>query len=190
MKNFKGTKGIVIFIIFIILILGYYFYLSNRVTASDEEPVETTATQEVLLRDMEKNYPATPKEVVKYYSELTKCFYNETHSDEEIGQLSERAMEMYDAELAENQTGEYSESLKEDIISFKQSKIQISSYRVSNSTDVDYYYSDGREYASLYCTFSLRKGTELFGIEENFILRKDEDEHWKILGWKEKRLDK
>lgn len=190
MKNFKGTKGIIIFIILIFLILGYYFYLSNRTNAADEEPVETTQTQEILLRDFEKNYPATPKETVKYYCELTKCFYNEEHSEEEIKQLSARAMEMYDADLAANQTQEYAGSLKKDILNFKQSGINISSYRLSSSTDVEYYYAGERECASLYATFSLRKGTELFGVEEEFILRKDENGHWKILGWKETRLDK
>lgn len=189
-KKTNGVKGTFIFLILLCLILGYYFYLSNRSAGGkEEEEVKTTATQEILLRDMEKNYPATPKEVVKYYSELTKCFYNEEHSEEELKKLSERAMEMYDSDLAANQNDEYENNLKQDIIEFNQSKIQISSYRLSNSTDVEYFYTGGRECASLYSTFTLRKGTELFGVEEQFILRRDEDGHWKILGWKEKRLE-
>lgn len=188
MKQFRGTKGIIVLLILICMLLCYYFYLSNRKDKTDAEVVETTAVQEVLLRDLSKNYPATPKEVIKYYSELTKCFYNEEHTEEELKKLSDRAMEMYDADLAANQTGEYENNLKEDIIAFKQSGIQVSSYRVSSSTDVEYFYSGDRECASLYCTYTLRKGTDLLGVEEQFVLRKDEDGHWKILGWKETKL--
>lgn len=189
MKRFKGTKGTIIFLILIVMLICYYFYLSNRNEKTKEEIVEASAVQEVLLRDLSRNYPASPKEVIKYYSELTKCFYNEEHSEDELKQLADRAMELYDAELVAHQTEEYLDYLKSDIAEFAQEGIQVSSYKVSSSTDVDYFRSDEYECASLYCTYTLRKGTEMQAVEERFILRKDAEGHWKILGWEKAKPD-
>lgn len=183
MKGFKGTKGIIIFLILIFMLIGYYFYLSNRQVASVEETVETTKIQEVLLRDLDRNYPATPKELLKYYSELTQCFYNEEYSEEELEQLAERAMELYDPELVSYQSSTYVDDLKEDIRKFKSGDIQVSSYKPSNSTDVKYFTKDGYECASLYCNYTLRVNTQLQSVEEIFVLRKDAEGHWKIYGW-------
>lgn len=185
MKGFKGTKGIIIFLILIFMLVGYYFYLSNRGSGSGEEEVETTKVQEVLLRDLSKNYPPSPKEVVKYYGEITQCLYNEECSEEDLDQLGTRVMELYDEELATFQSEEYMNRLKADINTFKTDEIKVSSYKTSNSTDVNYFTKDGYECASLFCTFTLRKGTVLQTVEEIFVLRKDADGHWKIFGWDE-----
>ena len=70
MKRFKGVRGTIVLLILMCMLVGYYFYLSNRSGTGKEEPEESSQTQEVLLRDLSRNYPATPKEVVKYYSEI------------------------------------------------------------------------------------------------------------------------
>ena len=183
MKGFKGTKGIIIFLILIFMLVGYYFYLSNRGNGNGEEDVETTKVQEVLLRDLSKNYPASPKEVVKYYGEITQCLYNEECSESEMDQLGTKVMELYDEELVTFQSEDYMNRLKEDVAAYKKDEIKVSSYKTSNSTDVNYFNKDGYECASLFCTFTLRKGTVLQTVEEVFILRKDADGHWKIFGW-------
>ena len=184
MKRFKGKKGTIILFVLLCMLLCYYFYLSNKKEEAKEEVVETTLVQEVLLRDLSRNYPATPKEVIKYYGEITKCFYNEEYSEEQLSLLGDKAMQLYDAELAAYQS-EYENSLKEDITRFKQDGIQVSSYKVSSSTDVEYYSVGEWECAKLYCAFTLRKGTALQTVDELFILRRDDEGHWKILGWEE-----
>ncbi len=183
MKRFRGLKGTIIFVLLIFMLIGYYFYLSNRHKDAAEESAESSQVQDVLLRDLSRNYPATPKEVLRYYSDLTECFYNGERSEEELTALADKAMELYDEELIRNQTTEYKEKLKEDIDKFHTMKIEISSYKTSSSTDVDYFTKDGRECAGLYCVYTLRSGSNLQYVEEVFILRKDESGHWKILGW-------
>lgn len=183
MKRFKGTRGTIVFLILVCMLVGYYFYLSNRQADTKEDEAEPTQVQDVLLRDLSRNYPASPKEVIKYYSELTQCFYNEEYSEEDLENLANKALELYDAELAEHQSETYMIDLKNDIADFKQEDIQVSSYKTSSSTDVTYFTKDGRECASLFCTYTLRKGTSLQSVEEIFILRKDEAGHWKIYGW-------
>ena len=46
-----------------------------------------TPAKELLLKDFGKNYPPTPKEVVKQYLEFTKVLHNEELSDEDVEAL-------------------------------------------------------------------------------------------------------
>ncbi len=184
MKRSKGIRGMLVFLFLICLLVGYYFYLSNKV-GGDEEEAEITKVQEALLRDLSRNYPASPKEVLRYYSDLLQCLYNEPCSEEELEQLADKAMELCDADLVSYQSGEFINRLKSDVKTYKDQDIQISSYKTSSSTDVEYFTKDGKECASLFCSYTLRKGTTLQVLEEVFIMRKDEDGHWKIFGWDE-----
>lgn len=186
MKN-KGTgvKTLIIGIILLCIVLGYYYYLSNRQRNSGEEAaVTTTAVQEVLLYNLDKRYPPTPKEVVKFFGEISKCFYNESYTEEEFLQLASKIQILYDDELVASKTQEqYIKDLREDIDEWKGLGMVISSYSVSASTDVERFTKDGYEWARLYCSFTLRTGTKLGTSNEVFLLRKDKEGHWKIYGW-------
>ncbi len=185
MRRFKGTRGTIVLLVLIMMLMGYYFYLSNRIGGTKEDTtVEATKVQSVLLNDFNRNYPPTPKEVVKSYSEITEVLYNEQYSDEEFKRLADHIMELYDAELAAHQNmQDYYTNLRNEIGSYKEDGVVISSYKTSNSMDVQYFKKDGYECASLYCRYTLRRETQLQATEEIFILRKDEKGHWKIFGW-------
>ena len=187
MKGSKIAKMVIIVVVLAAVVLAYYYYLGHRTRRQEvEEAVVATVVQSVLMRDLEHNYPPTPKEVVKYYAEITECFYNETYSDEELVQLANKIQMLYDAELVANKTQEqYMEDLRSDIAEMKGKQLVIASYEVSASTDVEEFTQDGYSCARLYCTFYLRQpgnGGRVPSLER-FILRKDEDGHWKILGW-------
>ncbi len=186
MKKSGIVKVVIIVVVLAAIIL--IFFLSQGHKSEQQTQSETVATvvQSVLMRDLEHNYPPTPKEVVKYYAEITECFYNESYSDEELLLLAAKIQELYDAELIANKTQEqYIDDLKQDIVEMKQDGYSIASYEVSASTDVEYFKQDGYSCARLYCTFNLRKGgtTGRAPSLERFLLRQDEDEHWKIMGW-------
>ena len=100
MKRFKGPKGTFCLFLIVVIILVVYYSISSRGKKQGEETAEVTAVQNVLLRNLERNYPQTPKEVVKYYSEITKCFYNEEYTDEELVELAMKAKALYGDELA------------------------------------------------------------------------------------------
>ncbi len=180
----KGAKGLILAAIMILLVVGYYAHLANKNTNHQEEVIQLTATQEVLSRDLQRSYPPSPKEVLKYYSELTMSLYNEEHDDDEVIELAQKARELYDAELLANQTEEqYIHMLAEDIDEYKADKKTISSYSTSSSVDVEYYTRDGAEWAKLSCIYTLRQETTLASTQEDFLLRKDDEGHWKIYGW-------
>lgn len=178
-------KGVIVGVVLICLVGGYYYYLTNkREDKSKEETVKATVVQEVLMRNLDNNYPPTPREVVKYFGELVQCIIGETYTDEEFEKLALQAQKLYDAELISNKTQQqYLDDLKWDINTFKEEEIVISSYSPSSSVDVEEFSRDGYKWAKLYCSFSLRKGTYIESNEEVFLLRRDEDGHWKIYGW-------
>ena len=186
MKNSKVAKTIIIVAALAAIILVYYYSLGHRAKRQEvEEAIAATVVQSILMRDLEHNYPPTPKEVVKYYAEITECFYNETYSDEELVQLAGKIQMLYDAELVANKTQEqYLQDLRDDIAEMKGRQLTVASYEVSSSTDVEYFTQNEYSCARLYCTFYLKQqGGGRVPSQERFVLRQDEDEHWKILGW-------
>lgn len=186
-KKQSMIKVIVIFVVLALLIGIYYFRISNRTRQADEEKdVQSTAVQEVLLRNLSNNYPPTPKEVVRYYSEISKCFYNESYSEEELVLLAEQAQGLYDEELIANKTQEqYLMDLKADILEFQEAGYTISSYTTSSSVDIENskFKQDGYEWARVYCYYTLKTKSGTARTTERFLLRKDSSGYWKIYGW-------
>lgn len=178
----KKVKPIILIVIMALLVGGYYFYLSNKVESNKSDEV-VTAVQRVLLRDLDKNYPPTPREVVKYYSEISKCLYNEEYTDEQLEGMADKLLAIYDDELAANNPREeYIEKLKKDIKEFEKNSYTISSYTPSASTDVKEVTGNGREWAELYCIYTIRMGANSSNNLQRFVLRKDvETQHWKII---------
>ena len=101
-NNGSAIKGGVVLLLLVAMMVGYYYYLSNRESQKEAKVPKLTVAQELIARDLTNNYPPTPKEVVKFYSEITKCYYNDEHTQEELEQLASQARSLYDEELAAN----------------------------------------------------------------------------------------
>lgn len=181
----NGIKFLIIGFTLIIIVIGYYYYLSNKSRGRSEESTQDmTVVQEVLLYNFDRTYPPTPKEVVKCFGEITQCFYNEDYSEEEFLALAEQIQNLYDEELIANKTQEqYIADLRSDVEELKGLSMEIASFSTSSSADVDTFWQDGYEWARLYCNFILKQGTQRNQSNEVFLLRKDGDGHWKIYGW-------
>ena len=182
----RAIKGILIGLVLIALVVGYYFYLSNRKPKEAAEDTETTvsAVQKLLLKNIDDDYPPTPREVLKLYSDITVCFYSEDYTDEELTQLALQIEKLYDEELIANNTpDQYQKNLRWDIKTMKDKNLRVTSYSVASATDVDYFDAGGRSWARLSCTYTIRSGTEAGLAREIFLLRKDDMGHWKIYGW-------
>lgn len=183
MKKAQGTKGLIIAIVLILLVAGYYYHLSHREVDKTEE-VTISEAQDLLLRDLDRNYPPTPKEVVKYFFDLTTCLYNEKLTEADVEALALKLEELYDADLViHNPKEDYFTDLKSEITAFQTSNSRILNYSTSSSVDVFYFEEDEGSFARLYGTYYLQVQKELKSLEEVFVLRKDEDGHWKIYGW-------
>ena len=143
------VKTAIVIVILAALIGGYYFYLSNKTETREETTV--SAVQDVILRDLDKNYPPTPKEVVKYYSELSKCLYNEKYTTEEFEKMADKMLALYDDDLLENNPRDrYLMDLNSAISDFREQGYSITTFTPSQSTDVEESVVKGRECAKLY----------------------------------------
>lgn len=184
MKSRYKVLAVIIVILFVAAVLCVFIYQNNKPQDGITEEVVISDVDNIVLRNLDINYPPTPKELLKYYSEITTCFYQENLTEEDLVRLAQTARMLYDEELCATMTEEeYIESLREDVLEFNSMGIVVSGYTVSSSTDVEEYEIDGREYARLYATYRLRQGTEYIYTNEVFVMRRDEDGHWKILGW-------
>lgn len=186
----RRLKGVIILAVAALVVIAIFFRFSNnssKSTSEEDAPIELTAVQTVLLRNLATNYPQTPKEVIKYFAEITQCYYNETfESDEEFESLASQMLLLYDDELVSYKTyTDYILDLKSDIAFYNQNGYKISSYAPSASTDVEYFSEDGYEWARLRCVFTLKSGKYYKPVTECFILRKDEKSHWRIYGWQQ-----
>lgn len=181
----KKYKSVVIIVILAALALGYYFYLSNKPSEDPtDKVVQTTKIDNILAKDI-SSVVNTPKSAVKFYSEIIECLYNESPSDEEINQLGLKAREIFDEELNNNNPSEsYLVILNANVLEYAQANRIIMSYTVDASDEVQYYTEEDREYAVVDATYTLRETDTFTKTNEEYILRKDEEGSWKILGWR------
>lgn len=185
MKKKKNIlAGIIVILMTAVFILGFFVVINKKNGEKIPEATVVNPVDQVLLRDLERNYPPTPKEVLRYYSDITTCFYRDDLTEEQLKKLALKAREIYDDELCADKTeDEYLEDLKKDILSFQAAELVVSGYSLSASTDVEFFSADGFEFARLYANYRLRQGTEYAYVNELFLLRKDANGHWKIYGW-------
>lgn len=157
----KSTIRVTIVSLVLILgVVGYYTYLSQRSRKASADAT-LTKVQSILSRDLKKDYPPSPKEVVKYFTELQKCLYNEECTAEEIQQLGMQARGLYDAELLEiNPVDDYIPRLKGEVDSFHEEEKRIISISLPASLSVDRFEEDGFEFARLYCRYKVNEKGE------------------------------
>ena len=187
----SGIKTVIIMFVIVGVLIGLYGFISARDSSESQEAAmeteaqkELTAVQKLISEAPYKDYPATPVQVVKYYNEITACFYNESYSDEQLMSLARLSRSLFDEELKATQGDvDYLIALKADIQTFKKGNITIFQSTVSPSTDVEYFTHDGHECAKLYCTYTLKSGSVFQGTREVYILRKDAEGHWRIFGF-------
>lgn len=180
--DMKKVKIGIIVLVCIGVVVGAYYYITDKSSAKSEENVQLTEVQEVITKDLEKNYPATPREVVKLYNRIITCFYNEQYTDEELLELGDQARLLFDKELLDNNPrNDYFDSLKADIEDYHEKQKTIASSAVDSSNDVEYRTVDGDECAYVEASYFIKEGSAYSRTYQMYVLRKDTDGNWKIL---------
>lgn len=181
----KKYKNIIVLVVLAALAIGYYYYLANRPgkTAQDR-PIEVTKIEQALDKTVESACK-TPREAVKSYSEIIQCLYNEEPSKEDITNLGKKARELFDEELlANNPENDYFGDLTKELDEYKASKKIVVSFAVEKSQDIKKYTQDSKEYALVNASYTVRDPEVFTKVNEEYILRKDDNGYWKILGWR------
>lgn len=191
----KGTKTFTLIIFFAALIaLGSYFYVTNK--ADNSQEVTTTSEKDILLNyDMAGNYPKTVREAVKMHCRYLKYIYNEglakDFTEDDLFVMNQKMRQLYDDELLEiNQADQQLKALNKEMEVYKAKKQKIVSYTLAEASQIEYNTDNGKEYAKMRVTIAMRIDGSSFSADEEYILRKDAEGKWKILGWQAIQQDK
>lgn len=179
----KALRVVVSIAICVGLVCGYYYYLLHRNENKTEETTEqTTEVEKIIQKDFEKNYPKTPREVVKWYNRIITAFYGEEYTDDELEDMADQVRMLMDDELLSyNPRDTYIKNLKADIEDYKTRKKTIVQSSVSDSNDITYATVQGDYCAYVDAYYFSREASDYSRTYEEFVLRKDDDGHWKIL---------
>lgn len=182
----KKVRGILVAVVCIALVVGGYFYLvhsSNK--RGVENTKELTEVEKVLTKDLEKNYPKTPREVITFYNRILGCFYNETYTEEQLEEMTDQMRLLMDEELLEeNPREEFGDSLKKDIAVYALTEKKIATTTVSDSADVEFKKIKGRECAYVSSSYFIKDGEGGYSCStQRYVLRKDSLDRWKILAF-------
>lgn len=177
----KKIHVIMIAVLCIALIVGgYVFWMKQNEKPSED--VELTTVQKMITKDLEKSYPATPREVVKIYNEIISCFYNEEYTEAELEALGDQARLLMDEELlGNNPRDEYFKKLKAEIADYKRDERIIISYNLCSSNEVQFVTVDERECAYVKTSYFIKDNTGHSRTYQMYVVRKDDDGNWKIL---------
>ena len=181
----KNIKTLVLALLSISLVVGFYYYLNNRSDNDAESNVEVTEVMKVIDKNLTDSYPATPREVVKFYNRILCCFYNEEYTDEEFEQLADQARALLDDELLEaNPRDTYISNLKMDVSAYKSAEKVISTATVCSSADIQYKKVAGAECAYVTSAYFTKSSLEYSKTNQEYVLRKDASDRWKIVAFK------
>jgi hypothetical protein len=185
----KKFKFVIIGIACIILIcVGFYAFSQKNVTTEKE----LTEVEKLIVKDLESNYPKTPREVVKLYNKIVTCYYSGDIKSAEIEKLADQMLLIMDEDLLlVNPRDEYLNSVKADIRKYKAEKKKVVSTNVCDSNEVKYV-DDQKEGTSEVNKIAYVDASYFINIDgkfaysyQQFVLRKDDNGRWKILAFYE-----
>ncbi len=170
------------------VVLGLFIALNQREDDSvfSKNEAKNTEAQNILSKDIDRNYPATVREVVRLFSRVSKCYYNETVSTEEFNNLIEFQRKLFDEEFLEiNPLDNFTNNLMVEIDAAKAKENRMTAYRVQKQSSVNTWQSGENHFASIIASYTMSAKGELpTRTYEEFLLREDENGRWKIVGWR------
>lgn len=188
----RGARTVSVIVLCAVIIVAFYMYL-NKAAGEREENAETQAVTEMdrlLDADFEKNYPPTPRAVIKYYNRYSMvCFGEEKPSESDTKKLAKKLHELLDDELASaNTESEYAASLWSEVKDFTDRKATLIEADVDDTDDVVYKTIKDKNYAYVQTMYLIREAGTYTTTYQKFVLRQDDKENWKIYGFS--RTDK
>lgn len=178
----KKAGTIIVALLCIGLVCTGFYFLKKWSDESQNIETELTEVQKIVTKDLSKDYPKTPREVVKLYNRIITCYYGEEYTDEELEQLADQALQLFDSQLrAENPREEYLLSVRAEIETFESLSKYIAQSNVEDSNSVLYKTIDGDEIAYVMASYFIREGNSYTKTYQEYVLRKDGDGNWKIL---------
>ncbi len=182
----KYVKIAVTMALIAVLVVLLFYGISNRKQTTTEQTSTSTAITKIVNMDLDgEDYPLTPRSVVSLFTDIQKCYYNYSPTDDEILLLATQARKLFDTELADaNPLDEYVESVKNDIAAYEKNGTYISRVIIESSSDITYVTYDGIDNALVDVIYYTKDGSSTTKTYETYLLRKDGEGLWKIYGFK------
>lgn len=186
-KKKNSPVGTIIFCILMAAVLvGLYFMLTRKKEDTKNEiPVETSEADILIKKDLDTDYPATAREVLKLYARITKCIYNEEVTDEQITKLVQQVRKLYaEALLDNNDEAEQIALIKGDIQNYRKENKIIYSYAIDSANNINVIQTKAGKTALVKMYFTLRAGASMDRAFEEFSMLEEANGRWKIAGWR------
>ncbi len=182
-KKNSIIKAIVLMILGAIVVVAAFFIVTRggSNTNATTEDQELTEVQKITTIDLTKNYPQTPTMVSDMYIRIMQVMYKQDYTEEEFIQMTDILKGIFDTELLSNQSN-WPENIRSDVQEKKDGDYSITKYEVLTQ-DLQDTMDTGEEIANVLARISLRHGTSTDRYNYLFVLRKDSEGLWKILGW-------
>jgi len=187
-KKKSGPLGTIIFmVLFAAVVIGIYFAITRgKNTDTKEIPAETSEADALIKKDLDWEYPATPREVLKLYCRITKCLYNDDLTDEQIKKLVSQVRNLYSFDLLENNAeDEQIAFIKGDRVEYKKDKKTIFSFAIDSASNIEYIDTKAGKTALIKMYFTLKAGANMERSFEEFSLIRQDDGKWKIAAWRQ-----
>ena len=187
-KKKSGPLGTIIFmVLFAAVVIGIYFAITRgKNTDTKEIPAETSEADALIKKDLDWEYPATPREVLKLYCRITKCLYNDDLTDEQIKKLVSQVRNLYSFDLLENNAeDEQIAFIKGDRVEYKKDKKTIFSFAIDSASNIEYIDTKAGKTALIKMYFTLKAGANMERSFEEFSLIQQDDGKWKIVAWRQ-----
>ena len=164
------------------LVVGYFIYLNKKNSKTEEPDKQLTETEIIETTDFDKNYPETPRAVVKWYNRIAAVIYNNDLGDVKLEAVGEQERKLLDDDLLKlNPEKDFYNNLEKEMKENEERKRTIVSSEVSESADVTYKTVAGYECAYVYAYYFGKEGNNFTRTYQKFCLRKGKQGRWKIL---------
>ena len=167
----KKTGIVILTIALIAAICGSFYVVNDKSKRANQKEKVLTEVQRITTKDLDKNYPQTPREVVKLYNRIVKCYYGMQYSDEELDALTDQALKLFDDELAANNPKD----------TYKEQGITLAQTGVCDSNDVKYVTDNGSKIAYVKASYFMKEGSSYSKTYQEYVLRQDKEGCWRIL---------
>ena len=184
----KRRIGVVLICIVAVLIVGAFAFVAYRTPKSASDATKVTEKDELMYKNISADYPKTPREVLKLSNRYLLLLYGsqgEDLSEDEIHALGSKMRELYDDELLEmNPEDTQLLSLQQELKSFHNDQKVMIQANVCSSNEVEYIDIEEASGARAQASYFIKKGSQEFSrTYQQYLMRKDAQGEWKILGF-------
>ena len=178
----KKTGIVIIALVVIIGICGAFYAVNENSKKESQKEASLTEIQKITTKDLDANYPQTPREVVKFYNKIVDSYYKDQYTDDELDTLVDQALKLFDDELVQNNPKDtYKASIVADVKNYKDQGKTIAQTDVCDSNDVKYVTDNGDSIAYVTASYFIKQDNSYSKTYQEYVLRKDSEGRWKIL---------